>query len=830
MVCRENKARSAVMGFMKSLMAQHNPGQRLEHDRLFQSTIHQNGHVYAEAPDPTVDEYMAFLQGTRQQIADDPNISHARKFSDSMSQPGMVTRIDQEIERVRTGKDEKGNPLRPEQRNGGKHFAAMQRMNPAIERAVVARDGYLENYARHTGKSVSEARAEWDQLVSRPIDRSDERDRPDLRSPDGIRLTDNWRDSLSSAGMTANQQSDLMQDNASRQALRIMEERRLTKVRSLRGRRALREEHRVPLITSAQAKTMVKCDTCGQFGHEESACPNQSAFDKTLAAANKYHEAKTHADALDERTLASLRARLTDDEPVEAPTEREIKQARQQVLLTERAWQKEREAFEKQRGPVPIVTDAVKDLSYNRETGALAVTRFGYTRKTDGVEMPPKTYLYRMSNEEFDQAVASDSLGRAIGVTTGGKGDINAAYAFENPQDADEANIERRCPTCGQWASMNSSHQCPMGGSRSQRAEEHYRERQRVGREQSANEGMPLIADSRRAGKQHPVNRSTTAQMSDGTQVTFGLPSDVMAARQNGKIAQSPVVGRNVGYTVTGRSHSWKDPRTGQPYTTFTDMTCTCGERGTCEHRERVANTTAVGYRSQRVKNARPGQWVSSNVDSGTRSDVATAQDAPPVGGLARVNYAVIQKRRREQAERLNEQWSRGRNEYGPFSADRTVSSHATTSYGGGTMNAAPPPAYTVGGEQPRRYDMTRNTQEASQYMASQLQERSGGREWVVRDNGNGTQTITAPDDRLERDGSLSLSDQRALAGLLGTSGGRGTRYGAFIPNDPAWRSEFMDRAGGREPEVRGGRIIATSERSIFNPDTSQTPRRPDAQ
>lgn len=834
MVCRENKARSAVMGVCKEVLAQQ-IGHR-EHDSFFQSTIHAQGHTYAGAQNPSREEYMAFLQGMRQQVIDNPSIPDESKYRVSHKQPGYVTRLDQEIERVRTGKDEHGRPLRPEQINGGKHFAAMQRMQPTLARAVASREAYLETYARTTGTSVGEARQRWETLNARDIDRSAlERQkpehlqdpkkaepRPDLRDPkkSAIRLTDDWRDSLKVAGMNSQQQADLMADNRSRQTLEIMEQERLAKIRTLPSRKALRPEHEQKVISTQQADSMVRCDTCGQFGHEESACPNVKEFNTLSSAMAKHADAKRHHEQVAEQVLRYQVAKADSEatgkpipDDVVNPSSDELREARRAERVAASAHRKARDEFDAKRGQVPVVSDAIAGMAYNRETGALRVTHHGYTKKNGEVK-PPKDYMYRMSNEEYDEMLASPSVGEYLNKTVHAKGVTGDRYKYDNEQDAAEAAVERRCPSCGRWASMNTSHQCPVvEGSRSNAEEAAYRERTRVAREKAAREGLNTTVTAGTHARLQEVVRRARAVQADGTTLDYPNPADTLAARQTGRTARGPIIAKHHDATVTGMMHSWRDPKSGQAWTTMSQMKCSCGEKETCVHRERAGNLVAAANRSLRAHNVTPG----SPVVRSSENDIAA--DAPERGGLRRINYDRIQKMRAENVAQLQRDWTRGRNQDATetISSGREFATMPTDAESGNRYAALQPSSYSSSGGQ--SVDVSRPNAYAAEQMEKSLSARSNGKRWVVLDNGDGSQRITAPPERLNAAGQMTQEDSRELGAMLGLSRTRSHATGVYIPDEPAWRHEMMERTAGEEPTIRGGRFMATNERTMYRPN-----------
>ncbi|MFJ9379350.1 hypothetical protein [Streptomyces sp. NPDC101455] len=294
MVCRENKGRSAVMGYQKKLLQQ--LGYKEYDDFELQSGIHEFGHEYEGYPRPSKEDQLTFLKGLKQQIENDPNINYADKHRDSHRQPGMITRIDQEIARLQSGKDENGQRLRKEQLMRGQDLAAMQRLSVLMARNQQAKDNYFDVYARGMGVSAAAARARWRELVRRG---QSERDNTH------ISLKDNWRDRLSVAGFTARHQADIGQSNVSREALRIMEEERRAKLASLPTRPAISsaQRMRVPETTGGN----VQCTgpgACGQFGHERDACPNQVTVRERDDARSKWkkldQEIRDHQERADE--------------------------------------------------------------------------------------------------------------------------------------------------------------------------------------------------------------------------------------------------------------------------------------------------------------------------------------------------------------------------------------------------------------------------------------------------------------------------------------------------------------------------------------------------
>lgn len=870
MVCRENKARSAVIGFEKYLLAKHNGGRR-EPDHAFQSATHEYGHAYESVKDPTPEEYKEFLLGLRQQIVNDKGLSDADKYRESHKQPGLVTRLDQELKRVETGVDEHGQPLRPEQINGGKHFASMQRMSTLLTRQTQARNAYVDNYARQTGMSVPDAMKRWDSLCARP---KEERDNTQ------ISLRDNWQQDLKVAGLTSQHQADLMQSNVARDAVAVMEHERRMKVATLPSRPSVRPEDRTQFITTAEANNVVKCDECGQFGHEGADCPNLAKRQAVEDASNRYLDAKSKVHNL---TVESLRARLSDSES--QVNGAELLAAQKEERRLEREWRKIGEARAKEkiddpgslsredledlyyqeglahrdyleasgqakhpsahaqdgswdydatvarwekaraeatpesiarlkqehediraqivraqaarnaaRGEQPLVSDAVTEMGFNRDAGVLEVTRPGYTRKGDGVTVAPKRYYYRMNADQYDDMMSSGSVGKFLAGTVGSK--EHEAYKFENAADAREATVQRRCPTCGQWATMNSSHQCPTPGSMDSTEEAHYRERTRVARERAAQEGLPARMGENTRRRQI-LAQSHAFLPGDGV-ARFPEQNQMVAARERGEVGLGPVTVQYFGETVTAKAYTWKDPISGQAYTRFGSSSCSCGSKETCRHRDHATSVVAAAYRSQRADGASPGGPVMRTADDGTTKTAVAAIDAPD-GPIARRSYARIRQDRADAVDQLNKTWA-GHPEWRARAAAPTDSA---------TGQPVPVPRTFQQGEG-ITIDLTKpGTSDVSVGIAMNLSARSE-RPFQVGPAPSvpGASRITSAPWRRDPNGNMMESDRRELGRLMGLRG-LAPQKGILVPDEPSSKYEALSRSKTGQSDIRASRYVA---------------------
>lgn len=808
MVCRENKARSALMGMLKRTMQ--NAGYSDYKDFEFQSAIHEYGHQFAAADNPSREDYLDWLRGMRQQVINDPSINDAEKYRVSHKQPGVVTRLDQEIARVQSGRDENGRPLRPEQLNGGKHFQSMKHMSAIITRQQEAKQEYHETYARSMGVSVEEARDRWNTLTSR---------RPEDRENTRISLTDDWRDRLSGAGISRKTQADIGQSNEARYALDVMESERQAHLRALPTRSAFEGENVVKMgyLHPDDPKAKVRCDGCGQFGHLQESCPNKAEVWAVHDAETRLDKAqREYADAITpgifKQTLSDLSfdrdetiraARTpdggyrvpngegvvaTEDEWVERVTDLasgydpdRVKRAAEEERAAGKAWREAEAALDAARGPVPVVSSAIHSVQYNPDTGALIVTRPGYTRKSDGVTMPPKEYMYLMGREEFAAFRSSDAPGRFLSETTGrarGKGG-NAGWTPQNDTEAAELRHVRQCPTCGQWASMVAQHQCPVPQGRQSEVDAANAERRRQARERARLDSLPAsLSDNT---KRRLVQSRVSGEIRNG-RITFPNPRTMAAAREEGAVGMGGFTAQYFGATVTGRAYTWKDPSTGEALFTARDVKCARCAPGGCVHVDKATDMMANHYRATRVSNVRPGQ----------REFRREAPNSVDSVDWRRVDesYAQIRDRRRDNAERV----------IAASNMDRTrrLAGGAPRVNGGETTRW--PRQWVSGGGLVVAVDDDGTAARA--VVERQMQERTG-RKWVTVPDGRGGFTLTSPRHRRAQDGTLSYTDRQTMREVFGVRS-MGAGGGYHVPADSSHRHETLSRVFGQEPALTG--------------------------
>ncbi|MEU1827450.1 hypothetical protein ABZ502_34190 [Streptomyces abikoensis] len=993
MVCRENKGRSAVIGYQKHLLRQ--LGFRDYDDFELQSGIHEFGHQYEGFPKPTEKEQLQFLKGLKQQIESDPRITAADKYRESDKQPGMVTRIDQEIARLKTGKDEHGRPLQSKHKMRGQDLAAMQRLGVLLQRNQEAKDGYFDVYARSMGVDAKTARARWKELVRRQ-----KSERENTR----VSLTDSWRDNLAVSGFTSRHQADLGQSNVSREALRIMEEERRAKLASLPTRPTITSAQRVRMAEPGQST--VQCTGqggCGQFGHERSACPNEKVVqDRDNARARwkdidakiraereradeharndwayiasyshkemaqmreerdlalKYDQQATHelaasgpqgavrcgtcqqfghesgecpnpsrVDELNDLrdkvnqyydrmdTLSDWISAAEDEVPADDP---ELKRWRQEygnneffaqqavgqyrdkkaeiataavrceggcgqfghvreecpnaALLDEvAAHVQEAEKIGEQirhraqlRGQNPDkLTEAdhelyddwfaksvdidkrllaagidphqvstgtalsqakkpsgpasarIQEVGYNADTGYLEVTTRPYTRKSDGKVMPAKTYAYRMSPSEHQQMMAASSLTSYVSQSVWAKNGANAAYQFENVAEAAEASVQRKCPTCGRWASMTSAHTCPVPGSRAGQDDSARRAWIKAEKQAARAVGRPV---------QMPPQMTTVAL---GARLRFGNNTGTLdyadrkridAALASGKVAAAEVRASFLDANVTGKAIAWNDADGQAKLSTDREdgatLQCTCRafkKDGTCKHVRVVGAAMASRYAADHPAVGSPLRAAPLPAPKPTRDE--TAKDAPEEG-FARMTYAQIRQRRadlrgkeRDHARRSSAagdgQWLRAAGAVDGVTGKRVKTPQAWTERG---ISADPADSSASGAV---RLDQAKDVQDG---LRAGLRSNTG-KHWSVTCKPDGWLHITTALQRRTSDREITMPERIELAKALKMPVHTVSAHGVSIPPDNGWRAEFLDRAHGKNPRVLGERFVARAD------------------
>lgn len=676
MVCRENPGRSAVMGWIKKQSRANGDG--VLHDAQTQSSLHEETHRHGNATPMTIDEEKAFFQSLIAQVEADPNLTDAekyREYSGKAGQTGIVTRLREELRQLDTGRDRHGNPIEGTAKaNSSARLASMMRMGQMLECQQAATRNFLESNARHRGIGMDQANSEWRQLMGQGGDFSNVSLADTFRSNMGAGADVDNQDTrpqslsetMSLAGISARDQDELGQSGRARNAMAVMEQRRLDAVASQPARPAMHDDFcTVRTFADANNKaTLVRCENCGQFGHQGPACPNESlvtqraALDAEGVKLDQAREAlkwRQIHDANDQQigavldrfapgtTVAALRERagaeierLTGGDEL---SERDI--ARRQRDLDDEV-RVLRSEFDKSGGSLSWVQEA----RYNPANGVLQVTPHPYTRK-DGTVTPPTPFRRRISPETWEQLTdGSDSFGKRLS-DLGLSRNPDESYRFENAADAASANVLTKCATCGQYASMNAQHRCPVKGGPSEKvaarnAAQNQAYRQAV---REATGTPPPRPRTLQTGFPTEGERTITIRDADGNPVqgrmSLANRNLVKAATAgDNTIAELSVRAELPDANVTGKVRVWNED--GQRYmspltdTGRTSLQCTCNtyrRNGVCNHLRSVATVTANAYEAANGSARRP--------DLNAESSGGLSLDAP-LTPSSRVDYATL--------------------------------------------------------------------------------------------------------------------------------------------------------------------------------------------
>lgn len=809
MVCRENKCRSTAIRLAKEMAKAQ--GYGVMHDRELQSAIHERKHHFDGAPDMTVDQQIAFVAGLRQQIENHPGIPDREKYRISHNQPGLITRLDEELQRLKSGEitDQYGRkrPMLDKNRNSGADLQSIQYLGTMVPRIQTAKQQYFEINARHTGRTVDEVRAEWDTIMARE---------GTGRGNVGISLRDDWRDRLAVAGVTAQTQADIGQSARARDALREMEARRQATLAAQPQRPTIRPEHRHRYTTPAGQQ--VRCDGCGQFGHDQSDCPNtdlvarreelvaqhRDATNRLKAAMVQRHlDSGVETDEVEIRLLEIERDTFANGHPVGtvAEADTELKRIANQdseiqSTLDERS---------------PKVSTWVKEVAYNEESGLLTVTTQPRQRK-DGQVSPSVSYPYRVSKDEAARILEAPDVGRALNssVMRRGKGRTNDAFHWENSADAEAAMTQHQCPSCGRWASMTSSHDCPVKGSdaaataTSDRAAlAMWRKNVRAARDaglEPPDKPMPRV----------PVPADRYKNMGGGGIAYVPNRDKIIGLTSDGKVAAAAISIKHPDATVTGQTTVWQDPdgrRLVSPLKAAggEGLRCTCDQyarRGDCPHIKDATVAVARHWGAHPIghPDVRPGVPL-AEVHRNRTSD--TSFDAPR-RELERLDYGRIRNFRTERVgghlEGLCEKQRRGEPINGPTvrppqdSEGNSVPWPDTFQRPGGNHSHA--------GAEVDLHD----TSDVQYRIRAGLFARTRKHFSVTRDPDGGMR-ITVPKSRRSKDGVISHAERRELCDALGISATQSRADGVYIPSDTSWRHEFLSRAYGDPLTVRASKF-----------------------
>ncbi len=665
MVCRENKGRSAQMAVVKAMQRYY--GENAFHDAEVQSMIHEIKHtgdaLDAEAP-VSVDEQLQMVRTLRESLRNAEFLSDAQKYAKSSgkrgSRDGIITRLDLEEKRLLSGKNEKGEPLTNAQMNTAANIYAMQRLGNLLENVSPAKENFLEVNARHRGISVDEARKEWDEIVSQ-----------DGRRDHHSQIRDTERNALATAGIDPATQHNLGVSGRSVQAMQIMEQRRQSAIAQLDSKAAIDSSH-VLRTFEHPGKGVVKCAKCGQFGHTEDECPNAAMLAQREKLSEIYHRSfemmeiherlGNYANKPADKTLDEWLHTAYPEDFQDGKSVEEWKQqldsrvadfeasggflpkmkAAKQLAKADHSLEELNRKIDANNKPV---SSFAKSLSYNQDSGVVLIERHP---DAEGNERPP--LILRAQPHEVTELLA-EAQSRPVGEVFTEFAD-NEAHQFANAEDANAALTLFRCPTCGQWASFNTSHQCPVPGGHSEKLDamnraariaynRNRREELRKGQFEFNEVGPQTIAFGAIKASMKPgtlKGRDTDGVIQDLSLASGHMPKAALVEKElfNNKIVQAPIAMNFVDGKVTGMATVWEELDTDGEYRrVLTDkaignnpgLRCDCDEykkHGTCRHTSAAMNRLAQAWRPD--KTASDAQkWAEKN----KRSTIVTSKYVP---------------------------------------------------------------------------------------------------------------------------------------------------------------------------------------------------------
>ena len=586
MVCRENKGRSAVMGAVKAEQLAY--GDAFS-DAEIQSLQHEINHEVdaLNNEDLTTEEQVEFWRRYRSVIERNPNISEAKKYSKSQQRPGIVTRIDQEISRLESGTHENGEPLTNAQKNNMAQMYSSMRFSEEMERRQPAKAQYLEVYARHTGKSYDEAKERYKELF-------DEKPPTPGSWVAKSHVGNTYRTELEAAGIDAQTQMNLGTSGRNIHAMEVMEQERHAALADAEKKPMANPEN---LVASSQnpnsANAHKQCKTsgnkmgCGQFGHELPDCPNRKeveelqrarAYRRQNDAVLKLRNRLADADELtDDRIRTKYRAEdptawreKAREEFTEAHETGRLVAADKQAAKLRR---NEEKAQEKLDSTAQIFHEEVSDVYYNDQAGVLIVSR---RADAEGNARPS---IIRRCNEtqaqDFVQSIREkEPLNSALQQHAG-----EEHNRFANQADMKAAETLTRCPSCGQWASMNTSHECVIaGGPSEEREQERVRARvqERQNRRIRERGGDPENESALAGNGAYAPRLAFTSRSSDRPRIikdSQGQPvakllysrapdsrrGEVEDALDSGDVALAPLQYSYTDGKVTGKLSVWRE-------------------------------------------------------------------------------------------------------------------------------------------------------------------------------------------------------------------------------------------------------------------------------
>lgn len=840
MVCRENPLRSAAMGAFKK-MSRFN-GDGVLHDAQTQSLLHEANHELEASTPITTEQQIALMDSYIAEIEADPNLTDGEKYrpyTGKAGQTGIVTRIQEAKQWLLTGKDRHGNPVTGAQLNSAAQLSAVLRMGGRQGSHQAAQLNFLEMNARHRGLSMKEVSAEWRALMNQSGDFSNislkDSFRDKLGSGEGTEKSDtrpaSLAETLSLAGMTARDQDELGQSGRERNAMAVMERRRLEAIAAQPSRPSMHDDFcaKRTFADPNNKGNLVRCGHCGQFGHEDAACPNdalvsqrdQIAADRqTLDNAVEATKWRKVLNADDEQ-LAEVCSRLYPDQTPDSLratgtariqelvgdnelSDRQI--ARRKKELDE-AEADLRAAFDKEGGSVSWVQEA----RYNPGNGVLQITPHPYVRK-DGTVTPPTPFRRRISPEAWAQLTdGTDTFGKRLHALGLSARDSGEAYGFENAADAAAAATVTKCNSCGQFASMNSQHRCPVSGGPSEEVparnaanNQAFREAVRDGGRKLPPRPRNLVTGLSRAPGRPVIISDVGGEKVEGRMHVSTKAAVDEATATNSTIAEVGIQADLPGANVHGQVRVWSED--GQRYLSpFDDrgrstLRCNCpafASNGRCRHVDGIAVAAGNHYRAANGSRRRP--------DSNPEAIGGLSLDAP-MSASSRVDYATLTARR---AERNDEFLSAlAKRSHAGTLANAPVTMPPTTMDG---TPIAEPTTWSrdeeaaVGSRAVADIDLN-DTVAVQKRLRKVLSGRGPRRTFPVsRDSDGG---INIGIQRSARGSKTIAAQRRELRELLGLPANASLKNGYYIPPTGSARAEALDRVYGDPQRVQRSRWV----------------------
>ncbi|WP_042377272.1 hypothetical protein [Gordonia alkanivorans] len=829
------------MGYLKK--ASRANGDGFFHDAEVQSALHEFGHELEAMTPMTTEQQIALTEHCIAQVEADPTLTDGEKYrpyTGRGGQTGIVTRLREELHTLKTGKDRNGRPVAGTvKENSARHLAAVMRMGAILERIQPAKANFLETNARHRGISMDQAKSEWNALMNLKEDFSQISLRDSFRhnlgagdkAADGDTRPASLRDTLAMAGMSARDQSELGQSGRARNAMAVMEQRRLDAVAKLPTKSTLGSEGVVTrtFLDPSHKTTYLKCGNCGQFGHRDNECNNGDLIDERnevstkrahlddMKEANKVAKLRDASDAALQEQIDRYFPQFENVAAFREMVERNISRLAPDGLRSERDIARAEKELDADDARIRSEFDtrggslsAFAMVRYSPHSGLLEVTPHDYVRK-DGTVTPARPFRRRISPETWAELTdGTDSLGKRLN-QLGLARNPHEDNRFESAADLAAADTMSKCPTCGRFASLNAGHRCPVKGGPSEQYAARNAATQQKYRAALREGGGSLPPRPRTVRTGHPVDRRQCVARVDGVPVTGTLITATTSSVRDDLSSDSNVVvptisGRFPDATVSGTVRVWS--QSGQRFLSVRDENGQIGLKCTCDAYRRNSRCphiqASLSGAAQKFA-ATPAGSRTPDVDTETADDMAL--DAP-LGAHSRVDYATIMARRGvDDAEFLATVAKRS---FAGDLANSPVPSPPRDLDG----REVPEPAVweraesdadaVEGGGQYRTQvsavDLN-NTSDVVYRLRKVLSGRGSRQSWSVRTTSDGG--IVVDIQRSARGTHAAEAQRQELRSLLRLPATHRLEHGYYIPPTGSSRHDALDRAYGDPNRVR---------------------------